>query len=89
MLCILQGSAKRHAPGCVNAAGETEVVSNSSNKSHQTEGLPFSRVLYDATLKIYDQGTDSHDTLQRQEEPPQSARPSGCNCRWGHRALDG
>ena len=32
----LQGSAKRWAPGCVNAADQTEVVSNSSNKIHQT-----------------------------------------------------
>ena len=42
----LQGSAKRWAPGCVNAADQTEVVSNSSNKIHQTGGLPFSRALY-------------------------------------------
>ena len=54
---------------------EIEVVSNSSNKSHQTEGLPFSRALYDATLKIYDQGTNSHDTLHRQEEPPTVSAP--------------
>ena len=42
----VQSSAERWAPGCVNAASKAEVVSNSSNKIHQTWGLPFSRALY-------------------------------------------
>ena len=46
----VQGSAKSWAPGCVNAAGkarrQAEVVSNSSNKIHQTWEPPFSRALY-------------------------------------------
>ena len=41
-------SAKRWAPGCVNAAGQGQavVVNNSSIKIHQTWGLPFTRALY-------------------------------------------
>ena len=42
----VQGSAERWAPGCANAVSKAEVVSNSSNKIHQTWGLPFSRALY-------------------------------------------
>ena len=48
---ILQGSAKRLRPGCVNAAGklrqaQAEVVSNNRNKIHQTWPKPFSQALW-------------------------------------------
>ena len=42
----VQGSAKRLRPGLVNAAGkEAEVVSESSNRIHQTCEKLFSRAL--------------------------------------------
>ena len=44
---LVQGSAKRWFPGCVNVnEGQAEVVSNSSNEIHQTLEPPFSRALY-------------------------------------------
>ena len=47
MMLIIQGSAKRWTPGCMNAAGKArqKVVGNSRNKIHQTWGLPSSRTL--------------------------------------------
>ena len=44
----IQGSAKRWAPGCVNAAGNAQavLVSNSRRKIYQTWIPPFSRALY-------------------------------------------
>ena len=59
MMLIIQGSAKRWTPGCMNAAGkaQAEMVSKSSKKFHKTFVLPFSPALYSpfsSWAKIYD-----------------------------------